>query len=99
MTFMKARSCSLPVVRPIKTVPLAKDQPLPAMSLVSSSLAYELLRRVKITPCVRTGNIVPNGGTVGAAGFVVAGTGGFGSRRARSDASAGKDFDAASSTK
>src|SRR5688572_31879381 len=32
------------------------------MSRVSSSLAYELLRTVRITDCVRTGSIVPKGG-------------------------------------
>ena len=34
------------------------DQPSPVKSRVSSNLAYELLRTVKITACVRTGSIV-----------------------------------------
>src|SRR5688572_5673339 len=43
-------------------VPLGRDHPSPDMSRVSSSLAYELLRTVRITDCVRTGSIVPKGG-------------------------------------
>src|SRR5688572_11820029 len=43
-------------------VPLGRDQPSPDRSRVSSSLAYELLRTVRITDCVRTGSIVPKGG-------------------------------------
>src|ERR1051325_4902706 len=98
MTFMKARSCSLPVVRPIRTVPLGSDHPLPDMSRVSSSLAYELLRRVKMTPCVRTGSIVPNGGTVGGTCCAAARTGGFESRLLLIGGT-GVDFGTASSTK
>src|SRR5262249_33992691 len=99
MTFTKARSCSLPVVRPIRTVPFDKDQPLPDMSRVNSSRAYELFRKVKMTPCVRTGSIVPNGGTVGDAGLTVVGTGGLDSRRVWTGAGAGVGFGAGSSTK
>src|SRR5688500_10308034 len=42
-------------------VPLGRDQPSPDMSRVSSSLAYELLRTVRITACVRTVSIVTQG--------------------------------------
>src|SRR2546423_15333749 len=62
MMLTKARSYSPPAVRPTRIVPFGKLHPGPTQSLVNSIRAYELLRSVKITPCVCTGSIVPKGG-------------------------------------
>src|SRR5690242_13462520 len=63
---MKARSSSLPLTRPTRSVPLDIDHPSPPQSLVSSSRAYELVRTEKMTPRVRTGSMVPNTGNTAA---------------------------------
>ena len=67
----KARSYSLPLTRPTRIVPFGSDHPTPSESLVNSSLAYELFLSVKITPCVLTGSIVPNGGNTADGIFAV----------------------------
>src|ERR1041384_1469135 len=51
-----------------------------------------------MTPCVRTGSIVPNGGTAGGARFIETGIAGFDSRLVGTGVGAGADFGTASST-